>query len=182
MKKILMILGGLFLVIIVIGIAAGGGSSDEPTKVGENGTAVNNQEESAAAPSTTDIVYQIGDQVKSGDFVFSVNEVRRDTGSGFIKPDDGNVYLIPNVTIENQSVKEVNISTLLQMYIKDGEGNKYTPTLTQDSTGKVDGELLAGEKVKGDVGFEVPANAKELYFYYEASWLTGKTIKVKLSK
>jgi len=179
MKKILMVLGGIFLVIIVIGIAAGGGS-DEPTKVGESNTTVNNQEDSA--PSTTDTTYVVGDQVKSGDFVFSVNEVRKDTGSGFIKPDDGNVYLIPNVTIENQSSKEANISTLLQMYIKDGEGNKYTPTLTQDATGKVDGELLAGEKVKGDVGFEVPTNADELYLYYEASWLTGKTIKVKLSE
>lgn len=178
-----MILGGIFLVLIVIGLAGSGGSDDQPTKVGENGnTEVTQQADSGtSAPSTTDTVYKVGDQVKSGDFIFTVNEVKRDTGSDFIKPDDGNVYLIPNVTIENQSSKEANISTLLQMYVKDGEGNKYTPAMTADATGKVDGELLAGEKVKGDVGFEVPADADELYLYYEASWLTGKTIKVQIT-
>lgn len=181
MKKILVILGGIFLVVIVIGIASGG-SSDKTEKVGETNTQVNNQVESAAAPSIADTAYKVGDQVKSGEFVFSVNAIRKDTGSGFIKPKADHVYLIPNVTIENQSQKEANISTLLQMYIKDGDGNKYTPTITQDATGKVDGELLAGEKVKGDVGFEVPSKATELFLYYEASWLTGKTIKVQLSE
>lgn len=174
-KKIILGIIGLIVVISVIGAMSGG--SKETQKVGENN--------SSTAPTNTTTptqeTYKVGDQVQSGEHVFSVNAVRKDTGTGFVKPKSGSVYLIPNVTVENKSNSPVTVSTLLSMYVKDSEGNEYTPTLTSDATGKVDGELLAGEKVKGDVGFEVPSTATGMKFYYEPTWLgSEKTIIVDL--
>lgn len=180
------ILTGIMVVIlflIVLGMIGSGTS--EPRKVGENTPLSVNTEAPApevateTAPSVTK-TYKVGEQVESKGFVFVVNGTRKDTGSGFIKPEAGNVYLIPNVTIENKGAERTTISSLLQMYVKDSEGNKYTPTLTQNATGKVDGELLGGEKIKGDVGFEVPTTATGLKLYFQADWLFGGTIVVDL--
>lgn len=187
MKKALMILGGIFLVLIVLGVmgAAMGGKSNTGTeKVGTNNTTPAEQTQEVSAPTSVpqETSYKVGDQVKSGDFVFSVNSVRQDQGSAYIKPKAGSVYVIPNVTIQNNGKEKAIVSTLLQMYIKDNEGNKYQPTLTQDATGKVDGELLAGDKIKGDVGFEILTTAKELKFYFTPAWLTGSTIVVNLEQ
>jgi Domain of unknown function (DUF4352) len=163
----------VLVVLLIIGSAGGGGTK----KVGENGS--NDTAKSANENKT----YKVGDQVQSGDFVFTVNSVRNDQGSQFFKPKDGHVYKVANVTIENKSKDRTNISTLLQMYLKDAESTKFTPTvITSDTTGQVDGELLAGEKVKGDVAFEVPSTATGLKFYFTPEWLSGGTIVVDLGQ
>jgi len=179
MKKVL--IGGVIIIVILFIIGAASGGSSKSQKVGENGQ--------PSSPSTqeppsqpTNVTYKVGDQIKSGDYVVSVNSVRKSTGSQFMKPKDGSVYIIPNVTVQNNSSDKTTISSLLQMYIKDSEGNKYSPALTTDATGKVDGELLGGEKVKGDVGFEVPKTATGLKFYYTAAWLTGQSITIDLGQ
>ena len=180
------ILTGILLVVLfLVVLDLIGSSSGEPKKVGENTPSTINAETPTTQPvaETAAVItktYKVGEQVESKGFVFVVNAIRKDAGTGFIKPSQGNVYLIPNVTIENKGTERTTISSLLQMYVKDSEGNKYTPTLTQDATGKVDGELLGGEKVKGDVGFEVPTAATGLKLYFQPDWLFGGTIVVDL--
>ena len=41
---------------------------------------------------------------------------------------------------------------------------------------------MAGDKVKGDVAFEVPTAATGLKFYFMPEWLSGATIVVDLGK
>ena len=163
------------MVLIIIG-AASGGSNNGTQKVGTNTTPTTQVQQPQA------VNYKVGDQIKSGDFVFSVNSVSKDQGTAYVKPTAGSIYIIPNVTIQNNGKTKSAVSTLLQMYIKDSEGNKYSPALTTNATGKVDGELLAGDKVKGDVGFEVPLSATGLKFYFTPEWLTGDTIVVDLGQ
>lgn len=167
----------VILVLILLAIIGSAGSGDTK-KVGENGSG-----NSTATPADANKTYKVGDQVQSRDYVFTVNSVRKDQGSEFFKPKDGNVYRVANVTIENKSKDRTNISTLLQMYLKDSESTKYTPTIiSSGTTGQVDGELLAGEKVKGDVAFEVPSTATSLKFYFTPEWLSGGTIVVDLGQ
>ncbi len=178
MKKVLLGGVGIIVILFIIGAASGGG--DKSQKVGENGQPTTQTGQTTQPQTAT--TYKVGDQIQSGDYVVSVNAVRKSSGSGFVKPKEGSAYVIPNVTIQNNSKDKTTISSLLQMYVKDDEGNKYDPALTSDATGKVDGELLAGEKVKGDVGFEIPTTAKGLKFYYTAAWLTGQSITIDLGQ
>ena len=179
MKKLLKWGAIGIVILIVLGAVAGSGEKGESQKVGESKQAEGDQVEQSGATSTS---YKVGDQVQSGDYIVSVNAVRKDVGSGYIKPKVGFVYIIPNVTVQNNSTDKTTVSTLLQMYVKDSEGNKYTPTLAPDATGKVDGELLGVEKINGDVGFEVPTTATGLKFYYNAAWLTGESIVIDLGQ
>jgi hypothetical protein len=178
MKKVLIGGVGIIVILFIIGAASGGGNKSQ--KVGENSQPTSQTATTSQTQAAT--TYKVGDQIQSGEYIVSVNSVRKSSGSGYVKPKEGSVYIIPNVTIQNNSKDKTTISSLLQMYIKDGEGNKYNPALTSDATGKVDGELLAGEKVKGDVGFEIPTTAKDLKFYYNAAWLTGQSITIDLGQ
>ncbi len=160
-------------------LAACSSSGDTPQKVGDNTEASQTAENGSSAQTLT---YAVGDQVESNGFVFTVNEVSRKQGGQFSTLKEGYEYIVPNVTIENQTDSETTISTLLQMHVKDTEGNKYDVALTTDDTGNIDGELLAGERVKGTVAFEVPQDAENLTLYYEPNWLGSGTIKVALDE
>jgi hypothetical protein len=57
------------------------------------------------------------------------------------------------------------------MYLKDETGQKYTFHLGAQSlldSGLPDDELQPGEKVRGEIGFQVPESAQELVFVFDA--------------
>lgn len=116
--------------------------------------------------------FAIGDIVEIGTISLIVNGIKEIPGNDFAKPEEGKKFLVVDVTVENKSDKTEAISTLLQMSLKDSSGQKYDIDLmAQTASGgtSVDGELAAGEKVRGDVGFQVPADATGLHFEFDAS-------------
>lgn len=180
MKKLLKWAGVGFLILIGLGVLASVGKNSTQkvgtTASGQNQETSATNQEQQQMPTT----YQIGDIVQSGSNIFMVNAVRKDPGVEFMKPKEGFTYLIVDATIENKSNEKINASTLLQMYVKDEQGTKYTPTIGAKTTGSLDGEILAGDKTKGEVVFEVPATATGLKFYFNPNWLTGQSIVVDL--
>jgi hypothetical protein len=67
---------------------------------------------------------------------------------------------------------------MLQMTVKDwtgqGYGVDFGATSASDGTSP-DGELAPGEKVRGQVGFQVPVGASGLVFVFDAGvWDYGK--------
>ena len=68
---------------------------------------------------------------------------------------------------------------MMNFYLKNGEGEKGMQTfMTGDKS--VDGELLKGDKIKGTITYEIAKNSTGLKFYYNPSFLFGKSIVVKL--
>ncbi len=116
--------------------------------------------------------FQVGDIVSIGDSVLTVLGWENVEPNDFVKPEEGKKFLVVDVTVENKSDQPEAISTLIQMSIKDSSGQKYDVDLmAQTASGgtSVDGELAAGEKVRGDVGFQVPVDANGLQFEFDAS-------------
>lgn len=118
------------------------------------------------APET----FEPGDIVEIGDFTLVVNSVESSTGSDFIKPAEGYEFVIVDVTLENKLDESVAVSSLLQMSVKDATGQKYGVNLLASTAGggtTPDGELAASEKLRGQVGFEVPLDAEGLLFVFD---------------
>lgn len=159
----------------MIGIFAGG-SKNEPQKVGTN---TDSQAEAKTTESEVK-TYKVGDQIQVGDTIFTVNSFRNDAGTQYIKPKEGNTYVIVNASIENKGKEKAHVSTMLQMYLKDSEGTKYNNTIGPETNGSLDGEIVAGDKTKGEVAFEVPTTATGLKFYFQPTWMNGTTIVVDL--
>lgn len=122
-------------------------------------------------------VHEVGKQVTHDDVAVSVNSVEFTNSVGsFSEADEGNEFVIIDVTTANNTDSVVNFSSLLQMGVKDGNGQSYnystmaTSSLTQSYSG---GEVSAGQKTRGKIAFEVPEGISPLYFTFEYSIISG---------
>ena len=118
----------------------------------------------------TDI--KVGDVIAIGELTLTVNDVSAPKGDTFNKPKPGQRFVVVDLTLANTSAKEANVSALLQMELKDASGQKYNPDLMATTAAKgalPDGKLAPGEKLRGQVGFEVPESAADLVFVFDAS-------------
>jgi hypothetical protein len=115
--------------------------------------------------------FVVGDIVEIGDLTLIVNEVTSPPGDEFNKPNADNKFVVVDVTLENKGAEAKNISSMMQMHLKDATGQRYDLDLSASmaSGGTTpDGEIAPGEKMRGQVGFQVPENAQGLVFVFDA--------------
>ncbi|HVN26213.1 MAG TPA: DUF4352 domain-containing protein [Candidatus Paceibacterota bacterium] len=112
--------------------------------------------------------YSVGQAVNANEIALTVDGFREDVeGLPYLKPDAGNKFLIPTVSITNHTASQFDLIPLLFFYIKDAEGNVYDITAAPIHTAQVTGPILPGETVKEELGFEVPANIDHPTLYFE---------------
>ena len=167
MRKILAV--ALLLSLLIIFSAC---ESVTPAKVDTSAT---------TASTAKNQVFAIGDTIQAGDHIFTVNSVREDKGSEFIKPKDGNIYYIIDVTVDNKTDKSINVSSIMMFKLFDSEGYNYNITIGPETKGSVDGEIAAGRKLRGELIFEIPAASKGLELEIDPTWGSGKAI-IKLDR
>ena len=127
---------------------------------------------------TTQQTYNFGDTIALGTNTLVVNEVTYPQGSQFTLPKPGNKFVVIDLTFENKGAEAVSVSSLLQMSLKDSDGNKYGVDLmatTAANGSSIDGEVAPGEMVRGQIGFQIPESVLGLIFVFDADvWGTGK--------
>jgi hypothetical protein len=130
------------------------------------------------AGETTQQIYKVGDVIAMGTTTLTINEVAYPAGDQFNQPQAGNKFLVVDLTLENKGAQAISVSTLMQMSIKDAGSRKYAVDIMASMASggtSPDGEIAPGEKLRGQVGFQVPANATGLIFIFDADvWGTGK--------
>ena len=126
--------------------------------------------------------FAIGDSVKGGDLVFTVNSTRTDQGSEFIKPAEGKIYYIVDVTVENVGDEAEQLSSLMMFKLFDSEGYNYSVTFGPETKGDVGGELSPGRKIRGELVFEIPEEATSLELEITPGIFTSGKIIVKLDR
>jgi signal peptidase I len=117
------------------------------------------------------IVYQVGDLIEISDLAIRVLQVTYPAGNEIIKPKEDFKFAAVDLTIENQGNTTQEISSIVQMYLKDSTGQKYTFHLGAQSiidSGLPDDELQPGEKIRGQIGFQVPKDVQGLIFVFDA--------------
>lgn len=198
---------GLIGALVVLGILGaalgGGGARNEATLVasavpadavapGSPGTtapaAVTSAPAATDAPAATATpsgpqVYAVGDVVQLGDVALTVLGWNRLEGTPFAQPEAGNTFVAVELMLLNQSDRAANLSTLAQMSLKDGEDRRYTIDLlaaTAAGGAAPEGELAPGERVRGKIGFQVPADATGLTFVFDGGLFTSGKLFVEL--
>jgi Domain of unknown function (DUF4352) len=130
------------------------------------------------AGETQQQTFQPGAPIALGDTYLTVNSVSYPEGGQFNPPDEGFRYLVVDLTLENKSSAAISISSGLQMFVKDSSSRKYDIDLKAilASGGSLpEGELIPGEKLRGQAAFQVPVNASGFIFVFDAEvWGTGK--------
>lgn len=170
---------GVVVPLIIIG--ASGDSS--PKKVGENQQATSPTQQ---APQEQPKSFKVGDQIKLGDSVVTVNKVEYSQGGQYTHPSEGNEWINLNITIENTGTSQQYVTTMGQMYIRDGSENSYQVAVTNKALENpgfgLDGAVIAKSKRTGWVGFEIPKIAKGLQFQYNGNIFGGRNILVDLGR
>ena len=101
-------------------------------------------------------VYAIGDVVQVKDHTIALNSA--EVTGGILKA---------NFTIENKGTADVAVSSMMSFSAKNGDGTKLD--LEFGCGASLDGKVLSGDKLKGDICWR--GAAKPVKVYYTASLL-----------
>lgn len=105
-------------------------------------------------------------------------------GSEFTRPNDGNVFLICEFSIDNQSNKDIAISSIasINAYVDDYSTNLSLSALLATDKTQLDGAVAAGKKMAGVVGYEVSKDWKEIEIRFTPDFWSGNEITFIASK
>lgn len=182
---------GLIVALVVlggIGAMLGGGRDDTATLVASavpapGGSTGGSAPAATPAPDAAPQIYRVGDVIQLGDVALAVLGWSRPEGTPFAQPEPGKTFVAVELLALNQSDRSANLSTLAQMSLKDGEDRRYTIDLLAAMAVRgsaPDGELLPGERIRGSVGFQVPAEAAGLTFVFDGGLFTSGKVFVEL--
>lgn len=164
------------LALIIIGAAGSGGSEPAPAAGSRSGSADAPKSESKAPVKKT---FGVGESAELKDIVVTLVSVEESSGSQFNQPTDGNVFVICEFEIENNSSSEIAVSSLLSFaaYCDDYSLNfSLTALLEKGNRNQLDGQIAAGKKMNGIIGYEVPIGWNELEIRFTPSFWSGNEI------
>jgi len=116
-------------------------------------------------------IFTVGEQIEISGLVIQILGVSYPSGTDLVKPKVGYKFISVDVQVENQGESVQEITSIVQMYLKDNTGEKYTFHLGAQSiidSGLPDDELQPGERIRGQIGFQVPADSEGLIFVFDA--------------
>lgn len=203
LKKGHPILIGVLVFFLLIGIIGSSGDGDEPKKVETSAptqkveTSVPTQEAEPSAPTqeveTTPSqtekepelekdnknAFCVGETAELNDVNVTFVGVTESAGSAYNAPGEGNVFVLCEFDIANNSDKEIAVSSMMsfEAYCDD-----YTCTFSlsalieKGNKNQLDGTVAAGKKFNGVVGYEVPADWQELEISFTPDFWSGKDI------
>lgn len=170
-KKKHPILGTLVLIFgILLIIASLGGGEDDPKKI--------DSEKPIAATEVQKNEFTVGDKVELGDVVVTLKNVSENQGGNYMTPADGKVFIVCEFEIENNSEKDIAVSSLMsfEAYIDDySTSMSLTATLSTGSA-QLDGTVAAGKKMSGVIGYEAYSDWSNIEVRFTPDFWSGKDI------
>ena len=173
---------GLVL-IVLIAIISSCDSDDEPKKV-ENTTPTQNvettptQSEESSNPVNEDVFY-VGETAELKGVSVSLVSVTKSEGSKYNSPTEGNVFVLCEFEIANNSDKEIAVSSMMSFaaYCDDYTCNfSLSALMEKGNKNQLDGTVAPGKKFNGVIGYEVPTDWKELEVVFTPDFWSGKDI------
>lgn len=180
----------VLMIFSCIGIIATSGGGEKPSQVGSIGdTPSSNSQgtsQSSGQSSVTDVpdVFQVGDIVALNDVNVTLLGVTESTGQQFLAPTDGNVFVLFEFDIDNQSDSEIAISSMLsfEAYFDDYAASISISAMSASGQNQLDGSVAAGKKMTGVVGYEAPADWSEAEIRFTPNFWNGQEIVFEYAK
>lgn len=179
-KKSKVFLIGVIILCIIVIIAVGS-NNDEPKKVNSDSQvteqADSGSKESEKQSNNDKNVFSVGETAELNNIIVSMREVSESSGSAYNKPADGNVFVICEFEITNNSDKEINVSSALSF---DAYCDDYAcpfslaALLEKENKNQLDGTVAAGKKFNGVVGYEVPSEWKNIEIHFTPDFWNNK--------
>lgn len=174
--------GGIlkWIIVVVVAIAlisAFTGGDDEPKKVGD---AQSEKQETEEKKDT----FSLGEIAELDGVRVTLTDYKESTGSEWNKPADGNVFVLVQFEIENNSQEEIAVSSMIsfEAYADDYAANLSLGALVENEETQLDGSVAAGKKMKGWIGYEVPSDWKKFEVHFVDSIWSSTPFKFVIEK
>ena len=147
------------------------GSAPEHRRVASQRSAdnENDKEEKATAPQPAEEEnLRVGDSVEDGGVRATLNDVRVLPTTVFDSPVESpdNIFVATDLTFENVSDEPLSISSLLEFVLKNEEGYSASQTMHTQQRQLSEGEISPGQKMSGEIVYEVPPDSRGLQLDY----------------
>lgn len=163
----------IILMIILGAILAGAlGDNDKPQ-------IVDSDSEQQTVDKAEKNEFGIGEKVELQKTITTLKSVTESEGSPFNEPAEGNVFVLCEFEIENNSSKEIAISSLLNFkgYCDDyALSFSLSALLEKGDKNQLDGTIAPGKKMNGVIGYEVSENWKEIEIIFTPNFYSSKDI------
>lgn len=111
----------------------------------------------------------IGDTLELDGIKVKFDRVKESNGSQFVEPENGNVFVLCEFTIENNSSSDIGISSMMsfECYVDDYATSISLNALMDDTvTKQLDGNIAPGKKMRGYIGYEAPRNWSDIEIHF----------------
>ena len=193
--------GGIFkkaliaIVVLVVLVAVfGSGEEESPKKVESTGEG----KVSAEKDSSTERVEDNGEAEEQGDYIFGIGETAElngvrvtmtdyseSHGSEYNEPAEGNVFVLVEFEIENNTDSELAISSVMSFdAYADDYALEYSigALMEKEESNQLDGAIAAGKKMNGIVGYEAPEGWKNIEIHFTENVWKDNKFKFKIEK
>ncbi|MBU9728396.1 DUF4352 domain-containing protein [Diplocloster modestus] len=123
--------------------------------------------------------YGPGEPAAMKDVTVTLESVTENKGKQYNEPAEGNVFLLCEFTIDNQSEKELAVSSIMSFdaYVDSYAVNQsITGLITDEGNKQLDGTVAPGKKMNGVIAYEVPEDWKEFEVNFEPDMWSGKKL------
>lgn len=118
----------------------------------------------------------IGEWLNYHGMIVKVNSVRDSEGDDYLKPQDGNVLKVLDITVLNKGDKELVVSSALSFSLSDDSGEAHMPVVTSDIKQSLDGMVAPNQVLQGEIPYEVSKNAKDLKLTFSIPLMEGEAV------
>lgn len=167
----------IFLVLVIIVAAFGGDSEPSSAPNGNHSqTSQTGTSSDDATSKSADSAFSVGDRVEMNNIYVTLNNVTESEGSTYNTPTEGNVFIICEFTIENETSSELAISSMLSFtaYADDYAVNYSLGGMMESDKQQLDGTIAANKKMNGTVAFEAPEDWTEFEIHFSPSIYSSK--------
>lgn len=106
--------------------------------------------------------YNVGDQAQVGtSWLVTITSAVISSGDSVYQPQEGDRYLVVNVTQQNQSSQALTVNSQTEWLLRDGTGQSYALVMT-DYGEPPNGTIDAGASQQGQLVYEVPSLESQL--------------------
>ena len=181
----------IIIVIVAIAIigALGSGGDDEGNVQETQDVSAGSENESNSLPEETESVesdntYSVGETADIDNIQTTLVSTTESEGSEYNSPADGNVFVLLEFEIANNSDSDISVSSMMsfEAYCDDYSITQSLSGLLESDKGQLDGDVAAGKKMNGVIAYEVPADWTEIEVTFTPDFWFGDDIVFTVTK
>lgn len=154
-------------------------SKDEPEKEPEEVSEDNGSDSKS---------FDIGETAEYKGIQVTLIDYEESEGNDWGNPEDGNIFVFPEIEISNSSDEEITVSSMISFecyiddYKTDFSSNAFMAISVDGGKQQLDGSVAPGKKLKGVLGIEAPEDWKVIEIYYKDNFWLDSNFSFKIEK